>query len=141
MSVSPLIECIRNYILRFPELKDGYLLVDILGEKPIEYTIETVPCAPVVRKYTDGSCMKQFLFIFASREFFSEDVAQNIENLGFYEKFEDWIKEQNDEGILPDLGDDREPVSIEVLTGGYAFEADTNTARYQIQLRLTYEEE
>ncbi|WP_164170392.1 hypothetical protein [Ruminococcus flavefaciens] len=141
MSVSPLIECIRNYILRFPELKDGYLLVDILGDKPIEYTIETVPCAPVVRKYTDGSCMKQFLFIFASREFFSEDVAQNIENLGFYEKFEDWIKEQNDEGILPDLGDDREPVSIEVLTGGYAFEADTNTARYQIQLRLTYEEE
>lgn len=141
MSVSPLIECIRNYILRFPELKDGYLLVDILGDKPIEYTIETVPCAPVVRKYTDGSCMKQFLFIFASREFFSEDVAQNIENLGFYEKFEDWIKEQNDEGILPDLGDDREPVSIEVLTGGYAFEADTNTTRYQIQLRLTYEEE
>ena len=141
MSVSPLIECIRNYILRFPELKDGYLLVDILGDKPIEYTIETVPCAPVVRKYTDGSCMKQFLFIFASREFFSEDVAQNIENLGFYEKFEDWIKEQNDEGILPDLGDDREPVSIEVITGGYAFEADTNTARYQIQLRLTYEEE
>ena len=141
MSVSPLIECIHNYILRFPELKDGYLLVDILGDKPIEYTIETVPCAPVVRKYTDGSCMKQFLFIFASREFFSEDVAQNIENLGFYEKFEDWIKEQNDEGILPDLGADREPVSIEVLTGGYAFEADTNTARYQIQLRLTYEEE
>lgn len=141
MSVSPLIECIRNYILRFPELKDGYLLVDILGDKPIEYTIETVPCTPVVRKYTDGSCMKQFLFIFASREFFSEDVAQNIENLGFYEKFEDWIKEQNDEGILPDLGDDREPVSIEVITGGYAFEADTNTARYQIQLRLTYEEE
>lgn len=141
MSISPLIECIRNYILSFPELKGGALLVDILGDKPIEYTIETVPCDPVVRKYTDGSCMKQFLFIFASREFFSEDVAQNIENLGFYEKFEDWIKEQNDEGILPDLGDDREPVSIEVLTGGYAFEADTNTARYQIQLRLTYEEE
>ena len=141
MSISPLIECIRNYILRFPELKDGYLLVDILGDKPIEYTIETVPCAPVVRKYTDGSCMKQFLFIFASREFFSEDVAQNIENLGFYEEFEDWIKEQSEEGIRHDLGDDREPVSIEVLTGGYAFEADTNTARYQIQLRLTYEEE
>ena len=141
MSISPIVECIRDYILRFPELKDGYLLVDILGDKPIEYTIETVPCEPVIRKYTDGSCMKQFLFIFASREFFSEDVAQNIENLGFYEKFEDWIKEQNDEGILPDLGDDREPVSIEVLTGGYAFEADTNTARYQIQLRLTYEEE
>lgn len=141
MSISPIVECIRNYILRFPELKDGYLLVDILGDKPIEYTIETVPCEPVIRKYTDGSCMKQFLFIFASREFFSKDVAQNIENLGFYEKFGDWIREQNDSGIFPELGKGREPVSIEVLTGGYAFEADTNTAQYQIQLRLTYEEE
>ena len=141
MSISPIVECIRNYILRFPELKDGYLLVDILGDKPIEYTIETVPCEPVIRKYTDGSCMKQFLFIFASREFFSKDIAQNIENLGFYEKFGDWIREQNDSGIFPELGEGREPVSIEVLTGGYAFEADTNTAQYQIQLRLTYEEE
>ena len=141
MSVSPLIECIRNYILRFPELKDGYLLVDILGDKPIEYTIETVPCAPVVRKYTDGSCMKQFLFIFASREYFSKDVAQNIANLGFYEEFEDWITNNNYEGILPDLGEGRSPISIEVTTRGYAFSAESNTARYQIQLRLIYEED
>lgn len=134
-------ESIREYIMHFPELKDGCLLVDFLGDKPIEYTIEPVPCDPVFRKYTDGSCMKQFLFLFASREYFSEDVAMALGNLEFYELFEDWIDEQNDNGVLPELGDSRKPVSIEVLTRGYAFAADGNTARYQIQLRLLYEEE
>lgn len=134
-------EALRDYVLSFPMLKDGCLLIDFLGDEPVGYTIEPVPCDPVVRQYTDGSCMKQFLFLFASREWFSEDVAVNIGNLEFYEKFEDWIESQSDKGILPDLGDNRTPVGIDVVTRGYAFATDTNTARYQIQLRLTYEEE
>ena len=134
-------ESIRNYIMDCPELKDGCLLVDFLGDKAVEYTIEPVPCDPVVKKYTDGSCMKQFLFIFASREFFSEDVNLCLDNLGFYENFEAWIEQQNDEGILPELDGDREPFSLEIVTKGYAFSAEADTARYQIQLRLLYEEE
>jgi hypothetical protein len=134
-------ESIREYILGFPELKDGCLLVDFMGNEPIEYTIEPIPCEPVLQKYTDGSCMKQFLFLFASREYFSEDIAVNLGNLEFYEKFEDWIEEQNDNGILPDLGENRDPASIEVTSRGYAFSADTNTARYQVQLKLTFEED
>lgn len=134
-------EAVREYIMEFPELKEGCLLIDFLGDKPVEYTIETVPCEPTVKKYTDGSCMKQYEFIFASREYFSEDVIINIENLGFYQNFEEWINDRNEKGIFPELGDEREPVSIEVLTQGYAFAVDSDTARYQIQLRLTYEEE
>lgn len=134
-------ESIREYILGFPELKDGCLLVDFMGNEPIEYTIEPIPCEPIIKRYTDGSCMKQFLFLFASREYFSEDIAVNLGNLEFYEKFEDWIEEQNDNGILPDLGESRDPVSIEVTSRGYAFSADTNTARYQVQLKLTFEED
>jgi hypothetical protein len=138
---TPVIESVRNYILGFPELKDGCLMVDILGSEPIEYMVEAVPCDPVYKKYVDGSCIKQFLFIFASREYFSADVNQAVENLEFYEKFSDWIEEQNDSGTLPDLGDEREPISIEVLTSGYSLSEEANTARYQIQLRLLYEEE
>ena len=138
---TPLIESIRNYILGYPELKEGCLLVDILGSEPVEYMVETVPCDPVYTRYVDGSCMKQFLFIFASREYYGADVTQNIENLGFYENFEDWIEEQNYAGTLPDLGEGREAVSIEVLTRGYSLSEDESTARYQIQLRLIYEED
>ncbi len=134
--MKPIIQCLRDHIMQFPELKDGCLMVDYLGDKPIEYTVEPVPCDPVYQKYTDGSCIKQFLFIFASREFYGADINQNIENLGFYERFSDWVTE----GELPDL-DERIPVNMDVVTGGYAFDVDANTARYQIQLRLLYEEE
>lgn len=134
--MKPIIECIRDHIMTFPELKDGCLMVDCLGDKPVEYVVEPVPCNPVYQKYTDGSCIKQFLFIFASREYYGQTVNQNIENLAFYEHFSDWITEVEP----PDL-DGRIPVNIEVLTGGYAFDAGSNTARYQIQLRLLYEEE
>lgn len=137
----PIIECIREYIMDFPELKDGALLVDFLGDEAVEYTVEAVPCDPVYKRYVDGDCQKQFLFIFASRESYSEDVNLCISNLGFYEKFEDWINDNNEAGALPDLGEDKTPVSLDVLTRGYAFDADANTARYQIQLRLIYEED
>ena len=138
--MKPIIECLRDYIMTFPELKDGALLVDCLGSEPVVYTVETVPCDPVYKRYTDGGCMKQFLFLFASREYYGEDVIRNIANLGFYEHFADWIYNNNHNDIMPDL-DGREPVSLEVLTGGYAFDADSGSARYQIQLRLIYEEE
>lgn len=139
--MKPLIECVRDFILTFPALdENGCLYVDYLGDQAIEYSVETVPCDPVFKRYTDGGCMKQFLFLFASREYYSADVIQCIENLSFYEDFSSWINQKNRSGELPDL-DGRDPVSIEVLTGGYAFDADAETARYQIQLRLLYEED
>lgn len=138
--MKPLIECVRDFVMTFPTLKDGCLYVDYLGSRAIEYSVEAIPADPVYKRYTDGGCVKQFLFLFASREYYSADVNQCIENLSFYEDFASWINQKNRNGALPDL-DGRDPVSIEVLTGGYAFDADAETARYQIQLRLLYEEE
>lgn len=138
--MKPLIECVRDYVMQFPALHDGCLLVDYLGSEAIEYTVESVPCDPVYRRYTDGGCQKQFLFLFASREYYSADVNQCIANLSFYEDFERWIRANDRSGALPDLGG-RTPVSLEVLTGGYAFDCGAETARYQIQLRLVYEED
>ena len=34
-----IIECIRDYVMTFPELKDGALIVDCLGSEPIGYTV------------------------------------------------------------------------------------------------------
>ncbi len=142
MSNKPLIESIRDYISAFPDLSENCcLLIDYLGDKPVEYTVEAVPCDPVYKEYVDGEKVKQFLFVFASREYFEADVNTCIENLHFYENFEEWIEQNNDNGVFPDLGSNRTPVSLEVLTRGYVLSADEETARYQIQLRLIYEEE
>lgn len=137
--MKPLIECIRDYVMQYPGLdENGCLYVDYLGAQAIEYAVESVPCDPVFKRYTDGGCIRQFLFVFASREYYSADVTQCIENLGFYEKFAAWIEEQNESGSLPALPGGRESLSLEVRTGGYVFDADTDTARYQMQLRLLY---
>lgn len=135
------IKQIREYIMKFPGLKDGCLYVDYLGAEPIEYTVEAVPCNPIYKKYTDGGCLKQFLFIFASREFFSRDVNQCIENLDFYEQFTDWIENNNDNEVLPELDNGKTALMVEVVTQGYIFDYDESAARYQVQLRLIYEEE
>ena len=136
--MSAIIDSVRTYLMQFEGLQNGLFCVDYLGAEPTEYCVEAVPCDPVYQRYTDGSCLRQFLFIFASREFFSADVVQNTANAAFYEAFMDWIHESNEEGVLPDL-DGHEPVSIEVLTSGYVFDAEADAARYQIQLRLIYE--
>ncbi len=142
MSEKPLIESIRDYICTFPELSEGCcLLIDYLGDKAVEYTVEAVPCDPIYKEYVDGEKVKQFLFVFASREYFEADINTCIANLHFYENFEEWIEDNSENGIFPDLGENKVPVSLEVLTRGYVLSADEETARYQIQLRLIYEEE
>lgn len=55
--------------------------------------------------------------------------------------FAEWIYEQDCNGNLPILGEKRTAVGLEILTKGYQLYADANTARYQIQMRLIYEED
>lgn len=112
--------------------------VDMLPEEPQQYCLEVVPCTPILQKYTDGSSKNQYLFIFASREYFSEDECNNMRNLEFYEKLENWIEQMNKFGLLPQLPEGDTPLSVEVLSSGYVMDNDTKTARYQIQCRLKY---
>ena len=140
--MKPIIESIKDFIGTFPELKDGcLLLVDTLGAKSVEYAVETVPCDPVYKVYADGEKVKQFLFVFASREYLNDDINTGVENLHFYEKFEDWIEHNNCEGTLPQLSGGKISVALEVLSRGYVLSVDDGTAKYQLQLRLIYEEE
>lgn len=133
------IESIRDFIAGCPLLKSGVLLnVDRLGATSIEYTVDGEITNPVLRQYTDGSSLRQFEFVFASRERYGADTLQNIANSGFYEDFADWIETQSNAGNLPELGKYRVPQYIEVLSGGYVFDSDDSTARYQIQLKFVY---
>lgn len=139
--MTPIIEAVRNYILTYPDLPEGQVLVDYLGSEAGQFTIEPMPCDLIYKRYTDGGCQKQYLFLLVSREAYSADLLPCIENEQFFEEFAHWIETQNRSRILPKLGIGRFPVSIEIVTGGYAFGEDVDTARYQIQLRLIYEEE
>ena len=137
-----IIQSIREYFIASDILdKNNRLNNDYLGANPTEYTLDTILTNPIVKQYVDGSAIKQYQFVFGSREYYGPDVLQNIENSGFYEQFAQWVEEHSDIGKLPVLEGDRESVRLEVVTNGYLFDANEENARYQIQLRLIYYEE
>lgn len=133
-----IIDALEKYFIGCELLKDGALRVDYLGEKPVEYAIEVLPCDPVVKRYLGGSTVRQYLFAFGSREFYSQERLQNIQNSAFYERLADWVETRSMSGILPELPDGIEAQQLEVVSSGYLFDGSMTNARYQIQLRLLY---
>lgn len=136
------IESIRQYLSGFLNemgMQRKYFGVDWLDQNPDSYSIDTVPANPVVRRYVDGSSLRQYLFVFASRRDYSQDVLQNMENLGFFEDFESWIERQSAAGVLPEMPDGLIPQKIEATGYGYLLSGENNgRGRYQIQCRLMY---
>lgn len=137
-----IIESIRNY-MRNLECLDTFnnairVNVNYLEENTDTYSIEEVPVEPIVKKYINGDSIRQYAFIFTSREPYGVDVLTNIDNSGFYEKLADEIERNNENEIFPLLDDRLEPLKIEVTSTGYAFAVTEDTAQYQINLRLKY---
>lgn len=135
-----IIEAVRNYFITFPDLPEGAVQIDYLGDEATQFTLEAVPCEPVYRQYVDGGCLRQFLFVFASRSYFGADVALCAENQALFEHLSDWVYTQDMAGTLPDLGEGKRAVALQVTSSGYVLSEDAKTARYQMQLRLIYEE-
>ena len=136
-----ILEGIVEHIATCPLLQDGVFRVDALGDQAVEYTIETGVFDPVIKRYVNGDEVKQYQFNFGSREYYSMDRIQNIQNSAFYEKFANWIEDQNRKEIFPDLPGNCYAEKIEVLSNGYMFDGSMRNARYQIQLRLIYQKE
>lgn len=134
---------VREYLGGCHLFDGNTLRVNFLGEDPQEYTLEDVPATPVLKKYRDGSSVRQALFVLASRELYSRDAVENLKASGFYEQLSDWLDAQNFQRNLPALPEGMTARKIEAITNGYCISADIeqNVQRYQIQLRLIYEKE
>ena len=130
-----IIDKIRKYIAMCPYLSDGKIGVDFLDNEPTAYSIEPVPIKPSEADFIDGSGTEQYAFVFASRESYGSETIQNMLNSKFYEKFSKWIKQNNNDGILPEIkGIER----IECTSTAYAYQTGIKSARYQIQLKIVY---
>ena len=132
-----MVEKLKEYFLNHVQLATEFknILVDFLGEEATTYVIEPIPEQEIVTKYADGGSLNQFIFQFGSREFYDDGIAQNIENLGFYEKFKEEIETNNRNGILPDIEGIQ---TIECTTGGTLDGVESGTAKYIIQMKITY---
>lgn len=133
-----IIEGVREF-LGTCDILDGELLnVDFLPPEHKTYSVDVVPCTPILKSYFNGDSMRQFIFLLSTRTYYGTLIRQQIDNLAIFEEFEAWIDTQNSKKNFPDLGDGRTATKIEVTTSGYAFAPQTDSARYQIQCKLTF---
>lgn len=87
-----IIQAVTDYFCSCPLLKDGVFRVDALGTSGIEYMIETGTFDPIIQKFVDGSSIRQYQFSFGSREYYSMDRIQNIQNSSFMKNWQNGLR-------------------------------------------------
>ena len=99
------------------------------------YSLDKIPIEPTTEKWIIGPEIKRDVYNFRSRKTYSQDIMNNLSNIGFFETFENKIKTNNEQGILPEI-DGIE--SIKCLNCGTLNTADTNEAEFDIQIEIRY---
>lgn len=102
------------------------------------YSLDKVPTDYEIEKWIIGPIIKRDVYSFRSRMGYYEETLENLATMGFFEEFENIIKENNKNGILPDIEGIE---SIEYLNPATIVDADTKTAEFDIELQITYREE
>jgi len=133
-----MINSIKAFINTCPLLADIDVNVNYLGENEKSGAIENVSCEPIIKNYTDGGVLRQFLFTVSLREKYGQNAAENVAATDKLEELSDWIYEQDRLGILPNLDGNKNSVSIEVIKTGWVDEKMSDTAKYQLKCRLVY---
>ncbi len=128
----------KAFIKTCPTLSDVDVNINYLGENAGSSAIENVSSDPIIKNYTDGGALRQFLFTVALREKCGQDTAENTAAMVKLEQLSDWIYEQDRLGILPNLDGNKNSVSIEVTKTGWVDEKQSDSAKYQLQCRLVY---
>ena len=122
------------------DLIDKKINVDFLPEELLEYSIMPIPTKPIIKSYLDGSCKKQYDFIFCSREYYGDDVKQLLSNIEFYENLAKWIESKSRNGELPKLPKGCEPLKLKIVNSGYLYDDEKDNAQYHIECKLIYME-
>lgn len=131
-----MIEKIRQYLIDIDVIDDNCRInVDFLGEEPTEFAIVPIAVDPIIERWITGQSIRQYQFELISCNDYGADVMQNMANSRFYEELYDLIEKNNKENTLPDIEGIQK---IECLNNGAILDANTNTARYSIQMKITY---
>lgn len=131
-------ENVRNWLRKYPSLK-GRLDVDFLGEDVDTYSVDTIPCEEIIKRYRDGSTVKQFQFAVSSRRYYEQNIKENLSNLEFFEGLTSWVEAKAQARELPAMDNNRTAQKIIVTSTAYPFVvSEDGKARYQIQMRLEY---
>lgn len=134
-----MIEKIRDYISTCPYLIEyTELLVNYLAPNSATYSVnEGQGYDPIVDTYTNGNKEMQFVFTLDSRLVWNENLENNIKNSKFFENFSNWLENNDDNGIFPNVNGII-PETIRATSNGFIYATDSNEAIYRIECIFTY---
>lgn len=134
-----MIEKIRDYISTCPYLIEyTELLVNYLAPNSATYSVnEGQGYDPIVDTYTNGNKEMQFIFTLDSRLVWNENLENNIKNSKFFENFSNWLENNDDNGIFPNVNGII-PETIRATSNGFIYATDSNEAIYRIECIFTY---
>jgi len=133
--ISKLREYLFGIINSLTSNREYQINANMLSNKIDDYSLDKLPTASVVEKWIMGIEIHKDVYSFRSRKAYSQDTINNLNNIGFFEKFEKLIKSNNDEGILPEIENIQ---SIECLNCGTLNLTDGTSAVFDIQIQITY---
>lgn len=117
---------------------------DYLADDPNKYALVSVPSTRDTTENILGELVELPTqtqnFILAYRAPYGDEVEQNLSNLAFFQNVERWIKEQSAAGNMP-AWDGGTIKYIVPTISPVIMEMEADTARYQIQIAVTYQTE
>ena len=135
------IQAVRNYFQGYIDIKDSSapLWVNYLKAEPVGYSLVPIAGNRKVSTYVHGnSGLREFVFAFQSARF-TENEAERIGNIEFFETLAEWLDDQSELNNLPEMPTGFNVSSIEAFGDGYLFEqGESQTGVYQIQCRMEY---
>lgn len=136
--ISKLREYLFEIINTLTTNRNYQINADMLSNKIGDYSLDKIPTNTEVESWIIGVVKRRDVYSFRSRKSYSQDTINNLKNIGFFEDFENLIKSNNKNGILPDI---ERIESIECLNCGALNSVDGTQATFDIQIQITYREE
>jgi len=138
LRISKLRQYLFGVINTLTENRNYQINADMLSNEIDNYSLDKIPTASIVSRWISGVEIHRDVYSFRSRMAYSQDTIDNLSNIGFFEQFENAIKTNNEEGILPNINNIEK---IECLNCGTLNNTDGTTAEFNIQIQITYREE
>lgn len=135
--ISKLRQYLFDVIDELTKSNDYQIGADMLGDIG-DYSLDKIPTDFEVDNWIIGVEIHRDVYSFRSRKSYSQDVINNLNNIGFFEDFENIINSNNKKGILPDIENIE---SIECLNCGALNDVDGTQATFDIQIEITYRED
>lgn len=134
--ISKIRDYMFNVINTLTDNRDYQINANMLSDKMDDYSLDKIPTEIEQENWIISGGIKREVYSFRSLKFYSQDVVINLNNMGFFEKFEDAIETNNNEGNLPDI-DGIE--SIKCLNPFTMISVENGkSATFDVQIEITY---